>query len=180
MTEGRAAAFLDRDGTLIVEREYLSDPDGVELVPGTGEALRLLRDAGFALVVVTNQSGIGRGLYTEADYQAVRERLDEVLALEGVRLDGSWHCPQDPRHGDVPCRKPNTGMHRAAAGALGLEFRRSLFIGDRRSDVLPALELGGRGILVRTGYGREHEAQVPEGTLVVDDILAAAHAVLGS
>lgn len=180
MTRGRPAAFLDRDGTLIVDREYLADPEGVELVPGTAEALHLLRGAGYALVVVTNQSGIGRGLYTEADYQAVRRRLDEVLAAEGIRLEGSWHCPDDPRAGDVPCRKPNTGMHRAAAGALGLDPRRSLFIGDRVSDVLPARELGGRGILVRTGYGREHEGLVPEGTLVADDLLAAARAVLGS
>jgi D-glycero-D-manno-heptose 1,7-bisphosphate phosphatase len=170
----RPAAFLDRDGTVIVEREYLSDPAGVILVPGAVEALRTLRDAGFALVIVTNQSGIGRGLYTEADYQTVRLRLDELLAEEGVILDGSWHCPDDPRSGDVPCRKPNTGMHRAAAAALGLDPSRSLFIGDRVGDVLPALEFGGRGILVRTGYGREHEERVPPGTQVVDDLLAAA------
>lgn len=180
MTGGRPAAFLDRDGTLIVDREYLADPDGVELVPGTAEALRRLRAAGYALVVVTNQSGIGRGLYTEADYQAVRRRLDEVLAAEGVHLDGSWHCPDDPRLGEPPCRKPGTGMHRAAAGELGLDVRRSLFIGDRVSDVLPAVELGGTGILVRTGYGREHEADAPGGTLVVDDLLAAVRAILGS
>jgi D-glycero-D-manno-heptose 1,7-bisphosphate phosphatase len=180
MTGGRPAAFLDRDGTIIVDREYLADPDGVQLVPGTAEALRRLRDSGYALVVVTNQSGIGRGLYTEVDYQAVRLRLDQVLAAEGIRLDGSWHCPDDPRLGETPCRKPNTGMHRAAAGELGLDVRRSLFIGDRVSDVLPALELGGTGILVRTGYGREHEVDVPEGTLVVDDLLAAARAILGS
>jgi len=170
----RPAAFLDRDGTVIVEREYLSDPGGVVLVPGALEALRIFRDAGFALVIVTNQSGIGRGLYTEADYQAVRLRLDELLGEAGVGLDGSWHCPDDPRSGDVPCRKPNTGMHRAAAAALGLDPARSLFIGDRVGDVLPALEFGGRGILVRTGYGREHEERVPPGTLVVDDLLAAA------
>lgn len=176
----RPAAFLDRDGTVIVEREYLSDPAGVNLVPGAVEALQMLRDAGFALVIVTNQSGIGRGLYTEADYQAVRLRLDEVLAAEGVILDGSWHCPDDPRSGDVPCRKPNTGMHRAAAAALGLDPSRSLFIGDRAGDVLPALEFGGRGILVRTGYGREHEERVPPGTQVVDDLLAAALQVVRS
>jgi D-glycero-D-manno-heptose 1,7-bisphosphate phosphatase len=176
----RPAAFLDRDGTVIVEREYLSDPAGVTLVPGAVEALQRLRDAGFALVIVTNQSGIGRGLYTEADYQAVRLRLDQVLAAEGVILDGSWHCPDDPRSGDVPCRKPNTGMHRAAAAALGLDPSRSLFIGDRVGDVLPALEFGGRGILVRTGYGREHEERVPPGTQVVDDLLAAALQVVPS
>lgn len=180
MSPGRPAAFLDRDGTLIVDREYLADPEGVELVPGTVEALHLLRDAGYSLVVVTNQSGIGRGLYTEADYQAVRRRLDEVLAAQGIHLDGSWHCPDDPRQGDVPCRKPNTGMHHAATEALGLDPTRSIFVGDRVSDVLPALALGGRGILVRTGYGLEHEARVPPGTLVVDDLLAGARAVVTS
>jgi len=176
----RPAAFLDRDGTVIVEREYLSDPAGVVLVPGAVEALRLLADAGYALVIVTNQSGIGRGLYTEADYQAVRLRLDELLAEGGVILDGSWHCPDDPRSGEVPCRKPNTGMHRAAAAALALDLSRSVFIGDRVGDVLPAQEFGGRGFLVRTGYGREHEGRTPPGARVVDDLLAAAHVVAGS
>jgi len=170
----RPAAFLDRDGTVIVEGEYLSDPAGVILMEGALEALGILRDAGYSLVIVTNQSGIGRGLYTESDYQAVRQRLDELLAEAGLTLDGSWHCPDDPGAGDVPCRKPNTGMHRAAAAALGLDPSRSVFIGDRVGDVLPALEFGGRGILVRTGYGREHEGRVPPGTLVVDDLLEAA------
>ena len=176
----RPAAFLDRDGTLIVEGEYLADPEGVELVPGTVEALRLLRRQGFLLVVVTNQSGIGRGLYTEADYQAVKSRLDEILAREGVSLDGTWYCPDDPRNGDVPCRKPNTGMHRAAARELGIDLPASAFVGDKISDVLPALALGGRGILVRTGYGRDQEPGVPEGVEVVDDVLAAARALAAS
>lgn len=170
----RPAAFLDRDGTLIVEREYLADPEGVELVPGTTEALRRLRAAGYLLVVVTNQSGIGRGLYTSEDYERVKARLEAILSAEGVPLDGTWHCPDDPRVGPSPCRKPATGMHRAAAAALGIDLAASLYVGDRLSDVLPALELGGKGFLVRTGYGREHEDRVPKGVEVVDDLHAVA------
>jgi D-glycero-D-manno-heptose 1,7-bisphosphate phosphatase len=169
----RRAAFLDRDGTLIVEREYLADPEGVLLVPGAVGALRRLRDAGYLLVVVTNQSGIGRGLYTEEDYRAVKARLDAVLEAEGVPLDGTWYCPDDPRLGDSPCRKPNTAMYRAAAHALGIDLAASAYVGDRLGDVLPALALGGRGILVRTGYGSE-QREVPPWVSVVDDLAAAA------
>lgn len=174
----RPAVFLDRDGTLISEREYLSDPDGVEIIPGVPQALRRFRDAGYLLVVVTNQSGIGRGLYTEEDYRAVRARLDALLEAEGVPLDGTWHCPDDPRVGDPPCRKPNPGMHLDAARTLGVDLTASIFVGDRVSDVLPAAALGGRGILVRTGYGALQE-DVPAWVMVVDDLSAAAEAVTG-
>ncbi len=174
----RPAVFLDRDGTLIAEREYLSDPDGVHIIPGVPGALRRFRAAGYLLVVVTNQSGIGRGLYTEEDYRAVRARLDALLEAEGVPLDGTWHCPDDPRVGDPPCRKPNPGMHLDAARTLGIDLAASIFVGDRLSDVLPAAALGGRGILVRTGYGALQE-DVPPWVTVVDDLSAAAEAVTG-
>ncbi|MCG6956496.1 MAG: HAD family hydrolase [Gemmatimonadetes bacterium] len=180
MTEhGRPAVYLDRDGTLVVERHYLADPDGLELVPGAERALSLLRDAGYALVVVTNQSGIARGLYTEADYRAVAQRLESVLAEASIYLDGSYHCPHHPDlTGPCACRKPSTGMYLQAAGELDLAPERSWYVGDKVTDVLPALELGGRGILVRTGYGGEHEASVPDGVAVVDDVEAAARYIL--
>lgn len=181
MTEhGRAAVFLDRDGTLVVERHYLADPDGLQLVPGALGALAALRDAGYALVVVTNQSGIARGLYTEADYRAVADRLDSVLAKASLSLDGSYHCPHYPEvTGPCACRKPSTGMYLQAASELDLAPERSWYVGDKISDVLPALALKGRGILVRTGYGREHESSVPDGVAVVDDLEAAATYILG-
>lgn len=177
--EGRAAVYLDRDGTLVVERHYLADPEGIELVPGTVDALAALHEAGYALVVVTNQSGIARGLYTEADYQAVTRRFEAVLAEAGVILDGSYHCPHHPDFtGPCTCRKPAPGMYVQAAADLGLDPARSWYVGDKATDVLPALELGGRGILVRTGYGREHEGSVAEGVTVVDDIAGAARHIL--
>jgi D-glycero-D-manno-heptose 1,7-bisphosphate phosphatase len=181
VTHTRAAVYLDRDGTLLVERHYLADPAGVELIPGAAEALAELADAGYALVVVTNQSGIARGLYTEEDYQAVARGLEAALAGAGVVLDGTYHCPHYPDvTGPCPCRKPSTGMYLQAALDLDLDPERSWYVGDKVTDVLPALELRGRGILVRTGYGREHEPSVPRGTVVVDDLAAAARHILAS
>jgi D-glycero-D-manno-heptose 1,7-bisphosphate phosphatase len=175
----RPAVFVDRDGTIIAERAYLADPAGVELVPGALEALVSLRDAGFALVTVTNQSGIARGLYGEADYHAVAARLAEVLAAGGVRVDRTEFCMHHPDvTGPCTCRKPGTGMHLRAAADLGLDPARSYFVGDKATDVLPALALGGQGILVRTGYGREEESVIPEGTWVATDLLEAARLIL--
>jgi histidinol-phosphate phosphatase family protein len=145
----RPAAFLDRDGTLIHDAHYLRDPALVRLLPDVSTPLRRLADAGYALVVITNQSGIARGLLSEMDYQAVRERLDALLAADGVTLDASYHCPHEPeRSGPCECRKPGTLLHRTAAADLGLDLTRSLYVGDRFRDVAPALALGGRGILV--------------------------------
>lgn len=176
----RPAVFLDRDGTLIREREYLADPAGVELVGGTVEALKRLRDAGYALVVTTNQSGIARGYYTEEDYRAVAARLDSVLAEAGVSMDATYHCPHHPDEtGPCRCRKPGTGMHREAVRRLGLDPQRSWFVGDKLSDVIPARGLGGRGILVRTGYGERTEPDLPDEFRVADDLLDASRIILG-
>lgn len=175
----RPAVFVDRDGTLIKERDYLSDPDGVVLLPGVPESISALQAAGFLVVVVTNQSGIARGLYTLEDYRAVEERLDRVLAERGVVLDGTYLCRHHPEFtGPCRCRKPDTGMHQTAGKELKIVFVRSYYIGDRIKDILPAQELGGTGILVRTGYGREEEPEAPPGTLVVEDLEAAAAHIL--
>lgn len=167
----RRAVFVDRDGTIIVEREYLADPDGVTFVPGAEEAIRRLKEAGWVVVVVTNQSGIARGLYTEEAYHAVAKRLDELLGQASAPVDATYYCPHHPDFtGPCECRKPGTGMYRTAARDLGLDLADSFYVGDRLKDVLPALELGGRGILVRTGYGREEEEGLPDGAEVVDDL----------
>jgi D-glycero-D-manno-heptose 1,7-bisphosphate phosphatase len=175
----RPAAFLDRDGTIIREREYLADPARVELIDGAAEGLRMLAESGFALVVVTNQSGIARGLYTEAQFRAVQDRLEAILAGAGVRLDGVYHCPHHPDvAGPCPCRKPGLGMYRDAVRQLDLDASASLYIGDRVRDVLPALALGGRGFLVRTGYGSAEAAAAPAEVQVVDDLREAARLAL--
>ena len=175
----RPAAFVDRDGTVVIERYYLSDPDAVRLVPGAAAALAALATAGYALIIVTNQSGIARGLYTAADFEAVQRRVEELLAAEGVQLDGVYHCPHHPAFtGPCDCRKPATGMFRRAAAELGLDLERSVYIGDRLKDVLPAFELGGRAILVRTGYGVEQARSADPRIAVVDDLAEAATRVL--
>jgi D,D-heptose 1,7-bisphosphate phosphatase len=180
---GRPAVFLDRDGTLIRDADYLADPEAVALLPGIVEALGVLREAGHALVVVTNQSGIARGLYTEAAYRRVAARLDELLAAAGVPLDATYHCPHHPDFtGHCPCRKPALGMYRDAARDLGLDLARSWYVGDKASDVLPALATGGRGVLVRTGYGAatESRGELPDGVAVEDDLLAVARRVVAN
>lgn len=177
---GDPAAFLDRDGTLIREADYLADPDGVALIPGVPEALRRLRELGYRLVVVTNQSGIARGLYSHDDYHRVAARLDRILAEHDVPVDLTLHCPHHPRFsGPCTCRKPGLGMYREAGRRLGLALDRSVYVGDKGSDVLPALALGGQGWLVRTGHGAEAEAagRVPDGVRVADDLAAVAAAV---
>ena len=176
----KPAVFLDRDGTLIAEKAYVAEPDGVELIPGTFAALRELRAAGFGLITVTNQSGIARGYYTEDDYHAVAARLDELLEAAGTPVDETLYCPHHPDvTGPCACRKPDTGMYRQAAAGHGLDLRASYYVGDKLKDVLPALELKGQGILVRTGYGREHEPNLRDGIWVVDDLWAAAERILG-
>lgn len=176
----RPAVFLDRDGTVIVEGEYISDPEQVRLIPGALGALLRLQEAGFALVLVTNQSGIARGFFTEEEYHQVAWRLETLLSEGGVTLDGTRFCPHHPDlTGPCICRKPAPGMFEEATASLGLDPTHSFFIGDRVRDILPALALGGRGILVRTGYGRgEEEGLLPEFD-VVDDLHAAAVRILG-
>lgn len=177
--ELRRAAFLDRDGTLIVEREYLSDPAGVELIPGSARALRELAGAGFALVVVTNQSGIARGRYDEDAFRRVQQRVEELFAAESVRFEAVHFCPHHPDiTGPCDCRKPALGMYRRAARELGLDLARSVYVGDKVSDVEPALELGGSGYLVRTGYGTREAERAPSGIVVVDDLEGVAEAAL--
>jgi len=177
--EPTPAVFLDRDGTLIREREYLADPRGVVILDDVVDALTRLRRAGFALVVVTNQSGIARGLYTLEDYRSVARRVDECLDREGVLPDATYFCPHHPEFtGPCTCRKPGTGMYRQAAQELNLALDESFYVGDRAKDVLPALALGGRGVLVRTGYGKDEEPRVPESCVVVDTLAGAADWIL--
>jgi len=179
--ERRPAVFLDRDGTLIHDRHYLADPAGVELLPGAGAAVAALNRAGFLVVLVTNQSGIGRGYFAEADYHAVHRRLVDLLAAEGARLDAEYHCPLAPDAPDPDdMRKPGAGMFLRAAREHGLDVARSWLIGDRLRDVAPAAPLGARAILVRseqTEAGVEREAaNVP----IVADLAAAADLVIES
>jgi D-glycero-D-manno-heptose 1,7-bisphosphate phosphatase len=170
----RPAVFLDRDGTLIHDRHYLSDPAGVELLPGAGDAVARLNRAGLFVVLVTNQSGIGRGMYGEDDYRAVHRRLVELLADHGARLDAVYHCPLAPDAPDPGAmRKPGAGMFLQAAREHGLDPAASWYVGDRARDVAPARELGGRAVLVRCER-TDADAAGPGGSIPVADSLAEA------
>lgn len=144
-----AAVFLDRDGTLIEDTGYPTDPDQVRLLPGVRDALAELSCLGFALVVVSNQSGIGRGLILPAQAQAVHERFIKELAAGGVTLDAALYCPHAPEEG-CPCRKPLPQMLLQAAGRLGIQLARSVMVGDRASDVEAGRRAGCRTILLGT------------------------------
>ncbi len=173
------AAFLDRDGTLIEERSYLADPDGVRLLPGVIDGLRRLRDAGYRLIVVTNQSGIARGIISQAQYERVRERLDAVLAHEGIAFDDVYACPHHPSiTGPCDCRKPGMALYHRAVAEHGVDLSRSVFIGDKAGDVEPAALLGGIGVLVRTGYGRTSEGAVDASVHVADNFAGAVEWLL--
>lgn len=183
MTEHRpgGAVFLDRDGTLVEEVEFLHDPALVRLIPGAGPAIRRLNDAHWPVVMVSNQSGIARGLYTVHDFFAVQRRIDELLRASGAQLDGVFFCPHHPDFtGPCDCRKPGTRLFVDAATQLGaVDLSRSWYVGDRVTDVIPAVTLHGHGVLVRTGLGAEHAPQAERlGIPVVPDLPAAVAMIL--
>lgn len=180
MTPGsRSAVFLDRDGTVVADADYLADPEKLVLIPGATEAIRRLKRAGLAVVLVTNQSGIARGLYTKADYHAVANRLERVLREAEASVSATYYCPHHPDFtGPCECRKPGIALYRQAAVELGVDPATSFYVGDKLTDLLPARALGGEGILVRTGYGRSEEEHLPSGFRTVEDVASAADLIL--
>lgn len=179
---GRAAVFLDRDGTIIEDPGYLSDPELVRPLPGAAEALGRLNAAGRLVVVVTNQSGIARGLLSEDQYRATERRLDELLAAAGARIDAHYFCPHHPEvTGPCDCRKPGTLLYRRAAERLRIDLPASWWVGDRLRDIRPAESLGGRGILVLTGAGAEESPKAGARRFrQAADLGAAAELILGA
>jgi histidinol-phosphate phosphatase family protein len=154
-TATKPPVFLDRDGTLIVEKNYLRDPDQVQLEDTVIEGLTMLQAHGHPLIVVSNQSGIHRGLMTEADAHAVNDRVDSVLREQGIEILGWYICPHGP-DSSCACRKPSPGMALQASREWGLNLAGCFVVGDKRVDVELANAIGGRGILLTTGHGRDH------------------------
>jgi len=176
-----AAIFLDRDGTLIEEREYLADPAGVVLFPGVGKALRRLQSAGYKLVIITNQSGIGRGYYTVEDMHRVNARMLELLSADGVSIEKIYFAPEAPGQPSRG-RKPSPQFLFDARDECGVDLARSCIIGDKLIDLECGWNAGVRQtILVRTGYGAKLEQTSPDKLArawVVDDLVAATERVL--
>lgn len=175
------AVFFDRDGTLIEDRKFLSDPDGIAPLPNAASALRALNSADILVIVVTNQSGIARGFFTEEQYVLTAERLRDVFEHAGALIDAMYHCPHFPDiSGPCECRKPGTLLHRRAAAEHGIDLARSAYVGDRLRDVLPAQALGGDGILVPGPHTPDEERQrAARDFTVVGSLTEAVELVLG-
>lgn len=156
-----AAVFLDRDGTVIIDRGYLADPEGVTLIPGVVDAMQRFHAAGFLLIFITNQSGIGRGLMTREQSDAVHRRTLDLLAAEGVPIAGSYICPHAPWD-HCACRKPSTVLLRQAADEHAVDCTRSFMIGDKKSDIDPGRAAGCRTILYATVDTRDNAGAAPD------------------
>ena len=170
----RRFVVLDRDGTIIAERHYLSDPALVELLPGAAEGLRRMADLGLGLIVVTNQSGVARGYFDLQRVDEIHGRMQALLADQGVALDGIYVCPHLP-DADCACRKPRPGLVLQAAAEFHFEPCACFVIGDKPCDIELGQAVAATTILVRTGYGAEHEAAgLIHPDYTVDDLRAAA------
>ena len=177
------AVFLDRDGTLIEEVNYLSRAEQVQLIPGAADAVRRVNEAGARVVVVTNQAGVARGYFPEGRVAEVHAHLSAMLSEHGAKVDAFYHCPHHATEGvgefrvDCDCRKPKPGMLLAAARDLGLDLSRSWMIGDKVCDLRAGANAGCRTVLVRTGYGAGLTEPLPADELrlagIVPDLPAA-------
>lgn len=172
----RGFVLIDRDGTLIVEKNYLSDPGQIELIPGSGEALARLRGEGWGLCVLTNQSGIARGYFDMTQLESIHRRLEQMLVERGVTLDGIYVCPHAPQDG-CKCRKPLPGLFHQAMAAHGFTPDQAWVIGDKPADIGMGHAAGARSILVRTGYGAQH-APHTDADYVAEDLPEAVSLIL--
>ncbi len=173
--------FLDRDGTINEEVIYLSSAEQFRLLPGAGEAIRLLNQKGWLVIVITNQSGLARGYFTEEEVALVHQRMKAALGQEGAHIDGIYVCPHHPDDG-CTCRKPGTAFFERATQELDIDLSMSYAIGDKMTDLLPGARLGCRTILVLTGHGQEQlEAKDKwevEPDHVAPDLLSAVQWIL--
>jgi D-glycero-D-manno-heptose 1,7-bisphosphate phosphatase len=176
----KAAVFLDRDGTLVEDPGYLNDPSRVRLLPGAGEAVAALKRAGYLIIIVTNQSGIARGVISPAQYEAVAARTAQLLAEAGGTPDAQYHCPHLPEiSGPCGCRKPGLDLYRQAISRFGIDPATSWWVGDKESDLLPANALGGRAIGIGAALLARREAGNPaRHDQVAADLAAAVRRIL--
>ena len=183
----KRAVFLDRDGTIIEDDGYISDVARIHLFPWSAEAITRLREAGFLIVVVTNQAGVARGYFEDAFVAVAHRHLDTLLTAQGASIDAYYYCPHHP-DGVVAaytracdCRKPAPGMIARAALDLDIDVGGSFVVGDKWLDIELAQRAGATGVLVRTGYGQSAEAERPahiHPVTVVDTLLEAAFWIL--
>ena len=178
------AVFLDRDGTINVEKEYLYRCEDFEFIAGVPQAIRRLNDAGFCVVVVTNQSGVARGFYSEADVVNLHRYINDQLAAYAAAINAFYYCPHHPASGEKPyrreccCRKGKPGMLLQAAADLNRDLSVSYMIGDKIADIVAGEAAGCMSMLVLTGYGKSAQANIAADTAVYADLPAAVDAIL--
>lgn len=176
----RRAVFLDRDGTINVEKDYLYRVEDFEFIPGVPEAIRRLNDAGFLVVVVSNQSGVARGYFGVQEVEQLHRHMLTELALRGARIDGIYYCPHHPTQGtgeflrECGCRKGSPGMLLDAARDLGIDLSASFMVGDKRADIEAGCAAGCRSLLVLTGHGVGQYAEPQDAPVAVFDDLPDA------
>jgi D-glycero-D-manno-heptose 1,7-bisphosphate phosphatase len=168
--------LIDRDGTVNVEKNYLSNPEDLELIPSAGPAMRRLQMAGWGTCLMTNQSGIARGYFDMEQLLKVHQRLLDLLGVYGAKIDGIYFCPHAPED-ECNCRKPLPGMVDQAVSAHGFDPRQAWVIGDKENDVELGRAVGATTILVRTGYGKDYESRT-KADYVADDLGAAINLIL--
>ena len=189
MQELRPAVFLDRDGTLIEDRHYLSSITEISVLEGAPEAITLLNNADFAVVLATNQSAVGRGLLSLANLNSIHEELQHRLKTQGAQIDGVFFCPHHPTEAtrayrsNCTCRKPKPGMLEKAARQLALDLRKSFMIGDTLSDIKTGHTAGCRSILVKTGKGQREILRIKDNSeppdFIAENLTEAVDWLLG-
>lgn len=179
MTKG--AVFLDRDGTLNVDKGYVYRIEDWEWIAGAINAIVALKKAGFLVIVITNQAGIARGYYDEADMNNLHIKINRELKEHDVSIDGFYHCPHHPEYGvirECECRKPMPGMIDQACRDFDIDLARSWLVGDKASDIQAGLAARVKSILVLTGYGNNDRSQLGNDDIYVADIMAASHYII--
>ncbi len=172
------AVFFDRDGTINEESGYLSNPDDLSLIKGAAEAVKRLNTLGIKVIVISNQSGVGRGYFSEEDVVRVNRRMTELLSSRGARIDAIYYCPHHPED-NCECRKPRPGLLKKAALEHSIDLGRSYVVGDKKSDVELAGNAGSKGILVKTGFGSSQlMAMTTAPIFVAEDILDATEWII--
>lgn len=163
MTKRPDAFFLDRDGTIMEDAHYIKSPDQVRLIPGAAAAVKRINDAKIPVIIVTNQSGIGRAMFTVKDYEAVRSQFESLLAQHGAHIDASYYCPDHPSvTGPSKCRKPATKMFEDAIHDFDLDPANVAYVGDRWRDVAASRKLGGRGIMISSHMTTDEDRRKAE------------------
>ncbi|MCP8316131.1 MAG: HAD family hydrolase [archaeon] len=176
------AVFLDRDGTINKEIHYLIDPEKVELIPKAGKAIRMLNEAGFKVIIITNQSAISRNLLTPEKLEKIHDKLLDSLRYEGAKIDAIYYCPHNPNE-NCRCRKPKPGLIQAASQEHCISLRDSYIVGDKLIDVETGKNIGCKAVLVLTGYGKEEVKAIKTNTkpdFIAEDLYSASEWILGN